>query len=80
MTADERAQQLLIELRRQLMFCSTLTPADFEHVANVIRDAEHAAYNRAAALLEEILEPRIRRTVAEGMHDAAVAIRALAEK
>lgn len=80
MTAEERARQLLIALRRQLLFCSTLTTADFDRVAEVIRDAERAAYRRAAARLEEMLGPAIKQAVEAGIHDAAVAIRELAER
>ena len=80
MTAEERARQLLIALRRQLLFCSTLTTADFDRVAEVIRDAERAAYRRAAARLEEMLGPAIKQAVEAGIRDAAVAIRELAER
>jgi len=80
MTAEERARQLLIALRRQLLFCSTLTTADFDRVAEVIRDAERAAYRRAAARLEEMLGPAIKQAVEAGIRDAAVAIRELSER
>ena len=80
MTAEERARQLLIALRRQLLFCSTLTTADFDRVAEVIRDAERAAYRRAAARLEEMLGPTIKQAVEAGIRDAAVAIRELSER
>lgn len=80
MTADERARRLLLDLRRQLMFCSTLTAADFERVADVIRDAERAAYRRAATRVEELLEPAVTQALAERIRDVAVAIRELAEE